>query len=147
VHAVTGLEGVHSVFSHIISTSVVSLTISLFFSIILYNQFQSAIIIPMILTNLYHDSTTTKQIKALKAARATEMKLHTEAMKAVTRKYAKAIALAEAVRVQELEVGNNAVVGRYSAEEMDRVKAVLLRNRKKMTTVASNLLKKSIDKL
>lgn len=75
------------------------------------------------------------------------MKLHTEAMKAVTRKYAKAIALAEAVRVQELEVGNNAVVGRYSAEEMDRVKAVLLRNRKKMTTVASNLLKKSIDKL
>ncbi len=84
---------------------------------------------------------------ALKQAKALEMVALTNAMKQVTAKYAKAIALAETVRAQELEVGNNAVQGRYNDAELVKVEAVLSKNRKKVTTVTANILKKSIDKV
>lgn len=146
-HAVTALERVKVIFVHMVLTSVVFLTFPLFSLVLLSNWFQLDIIILMILTNLYHDGTTPRQLKALKRAKALEMKRHTDAMKAVTHKYAKAIQLAEAVRVQELEVGNNAFQGRYTPEQLVQVTATLERNRKKMTTVSNNLLKKSIDKV
>lgn len=101
----------------------------------------------MNITNLYHDGTTPRQIKTLKAAKAAEMKTLTNAMKRVTAKYAKAIALAEAVRLQELEVGANAFQGRYSEQEIDRVTEVLTKNRAKSKRVSDNVLKKSIDKV
>ena len=73
------------------------------------------------------------------------MRIHTNAMKATTRKFAKALALAETVRAQELEVDNNIIQGRYTPEQIDRVTSVLAKNVKKCNTVTSNILKKSID--
>ena len=79
--------------------------------------------------NTYHHSPTPKQIKLIKQLRAAEMKKHTDAMKQISAKYEPILSKLEKLRSQEVTF--NGIQQRLTPEQIEKMTAVLLANRKK----------------
>lgn len=88
----------------------------------------------------YHNSPTTKQLKALKRAKAVEMKQHLNNMQLVTSKYETTIRTLEQLRTQELLVENEMSTNRLSKEQLDDAHDILKRNRRKASKLVLELL-------
>ena len=91
------------------------------------------------MTNFYHNSPTTKQIKQLKAQRANDMRIHINAMKQVTTKYATALAKLDKLRLMEIELASNIKQGIYTDEQIARIEAGMAKNRRAALRVFTKL--------
>lgn len=88
----------------------------------------------------YHNSPTVKQLKQLKAQRATEMKQLLATMKSVTSKYDTTITKLEKLRKQELFLENEISTGRLSQAQFQHATNVVNSNRIKASRLVSKLL-------
>lgn len=88
----------------------------------------------------YHNSPTPKQLKAVKTAKAAEMKIHLESMKLVTYKYRQVISMLEQLRGMELSLENLISTGRIEGDELVKAQDTLERDRKKVTRMVAKLV-------
>ncbi|MES2367818.1 MAG: hypothetical protein V4563_18215 [Pseudomonadota bacterium] len=87
----------------------------------------------------YHGSPTPHQIKAIKRAKAAEMKAHTDAMKRITAKYSKTLTMLETLRDIELQLDNAIHQERLSADQIAEAQRVLARNRRKAARLVEKI--------
>lgn len=88
----------------------------------------------------YHNSPTAKQLKAIKYAKAVEMKTHLDAMTQVTAKYKDTLKLLEKLRGIELYLSNEISTGRLEGQLLSDAQAVLEQNRRKAARLVKKLL-------
>lgn len=88
----------------------------------------------------YHGSLTPRQLKALKAAKAAEMRQLIDAMKLISAKYDKALTMLGRLRAFEIELSNAVNQGRLSPEEIAAAQRILERQRRRAAQVVDNFL-------
>lgn len=88
----------------------------------------------------FHNSPTVKQLKALKRAKAVEMKLQLDKMTRITKRYQPTIDKLEKLRKLELLIENEISTGRLSDEQVQRAHDALASNQNKAARLVRSLL-------
>ena len=129
-HAVTVQNGGGGKFCPVFSSPVVNTTNTPKIPKSLSNYLQSDIMPSM--SNYYHKSPTIQQLKDIKALRAAEMKKCTDAMKAISAKYADVVATLEHQRSMEIDVAGHIKQGRFSDEQIAVIDGKIKANHAKL---------------